>query len=111
MAEAETALAPPTSPGSSCPRAARPGAPPAAVVGGLAVVGVTTGVAVASQGACRATPSTPVKRAIESAHTGLSVGEGGKGSTMLANARTASTRPTRSRARTTSATTSGSPTP
>ena len=87
MAEAETALAP-----ADVSRLQLPARRPtrerrlAAVVGGLAVVGVTTGVAVASQGALPGDALYPVKRAIESAHTGLSVGEGGKGSTMLANA-------------------------
>lgn len=58
----------------------------AAVVGGIAIVGVTTGVAVASQGALPGDSLYPIKRAIESAHTGLSVGEGSKGTTMLSNA-------------------------
>lgn len=58
----------------------------AAVVGGFAVVGVTTGVAVASQGALPGDSLYPIKRAIESAHAGLSVGEGSKGTTMLGNA-------------------------
>src|SRR3954454_6449691 len=58
----------------------------AALVGSIAVVGATTGVAGASQGALPGDSLYPIKRALESAHTGLSVGEGSKGTTMLANA-------------------------
>lgn len=58
----------------------------AAVVGGIAIVGATTSIAVASQSALPGDSLYPVKRAIESAHTGLSVGEGSKGTTMLASA-------------------------
>ena len=87
MAEAATALAP-----ADTSKLKLPDRRPtrerrfAAVVGGIAVVGVTTGVAVASQGALPGDSLYPVKRAIESAHTGLSVGEGSKGTTMLGNA-------------------------
>jgi len=87
MAEAETALAP-----ADVSRLRLPERRPtrerrlAAVVGGFAIVGVTTGVAVASQGALPGDALYPVKRAIESAHAGLSVGEGSKGATMLASA-------------------------
>ena len=58
----------------------------AAVVGGIALVGATTSLAVASQSALPGDSLYPVKRAIEQAHTGLSVGEGSKGTTILANA-------------------------
>ena len=87
MAEAETALVP-----ADTSRLRLPERRPtrerrfAAVVGGIAVVGVTTGVAVASQGALPGDSLYPIKRAIERAHTGLSVGEGSKGATMLGNA-------------------------
>ena len=87
MAEAATALVP-----ADTSRLRLPDRRPArerrfaAVVGGIAVVGVTTGVAVASQGALPGDSLYPIKRAIESAHTGLSVGEGSKGTTMLGNA-------------------------
>ncbi|MGY2700623.1 DUF5667 domain-containing protein [Nocardioides sp. HB32] len=87
MAEAATALVP-----ADTSRLRLPDRRPtrerrlAAVIGGIAVVGVTTGVAVASQGALPGDSLYPIKRVIESAHTGLSVGEGGKGATMLGNA-------------------------
>ena len=58
----------------------------AAAVGGLAVVGATMSVAVASQSALPGDALYPVKRAIESAQTGFSVDEREKGSHMLANA-------------------------
>ena len=58
----------------------------AAVVGGIAAVGVTAGIAVASQGALPGEALYPVKRVIERAHAGLSVGEAGKGATILASA-------------------------
>jgi hypothetical protein len=58
----------------------------AAVVGGLAIVGASTGMAVASQSALPGDSLYPIKRAIESAHADLSVGEGSKGSTILASA-------------------------
>ena len=87
MAEAATALAPADTSRLTLPQR-RPTRERrlAAVVGGIAVVGVTTGVAVASQGALPGDSLYPIKRAIESAHTGLSVGEGSKGATMLGNA-------------------------
>ncbi len=58
----------------------------AAVVGGIAIVGATTSIAVASQSALPGDSFYPVKRAIERVHTGLSIGEGSKGTTILANA-------------------------
>jgi hypothetical protein len=58
----------------------------AAVVGGIAIVGATTSVAVASQSALPGDTLYPIKRVIEGAHTGLSVGEANKGTTALANA-------------------------
>lgn len=58
----------------------------AAVVGGLAIVGATTSVAVASQSALPGESLYPIKRVIESAHVGLSLGEADKGSIQLANA-------------------------
>ncbi|GAA1135293.1 DUF5667 domain-containing protein [Nocardioides aquiterrae] len=87
MAEAATALVPADTSRLTLPQR-RPTRERrlAAVVGGIAVVGVTTGVAVASQGALPGDSLYPVKRAIESAHTGLSVGEGSKGTAMLGNA-------------------------
>lgn len=58
----------------------------AAVIGGIAIVGATTSLAVASQSALPGDSLYPVKRAIEQAHTGLTVGEANKGATVLANA-------------------------
>src|SRR4051794_2520470 len=58
----------------------------AAVVGGIAIVGATTSLAVASQSALPGDSLYPIKRAIESVHTGISVGEANRGSTVLANA-------------------------
>jgi len=87
MAEAATALVP-----ADVSRLRLPDRRPtrerrlAAVVGGIAIAGVTTGVAVASQGALPGDSLYPIKRVIESAHTGLSVGDSSKGTTMLANA-------------------------
>lgn len=58
----------------------------AAAVGGFAVVGATTSMAVASQSALPGDVLYPVKRAIENAHTGLSADDQQKGQTLLANA-------------------------
>jgi hypothetical protein len=87
MAEAETALVPDDAarlrlPARRTSRERRI----AAVVGGLAIAGATTSVAVASQSALPGESLYPIKRVIESAHTGLSLGEQRKGSTELANA-------------------------
>lgn len=87
MAEAATALVP-----DDVSRLTLPQRRPtrerrvAAVVGSIAIVGASTSLAVASQSALPGDSLYPIKRAIEQAHTGLSVGEGSKGSTMLANA-------------------------
>jgi hypothetical protein len=87
MAEADTALVPAdvsrlTLPVRRTGRERRL----AAVVGGIAIVGATTSIAVASQSALPGDSLYPIKRVIERAHTGLSVGEGNKGTTMLASA-------------------------
>lgn len=58
----------------------------AAVAGGIAIVGATTSIAVASQSALPGDSLYPVKRVLERAHTGISVGEGAKGQIMLTNA-------------------------
>jgi hypothetical protein len=87
MAEAATALVP-----ADLSRLTLPQRRPtrerrlAALVGSVVVVGATTSLAVASQSALPGESLYPIKRAIESAHTGLSVGEDGKGATVLANA-------------------------
>lgn len=87
MAEAETALVPDDLSRLRLP-ARRTGRERrlAAVIGGIAVVGATTSVAVAAQSALPGDSLYPVKRAIEQAHTGISVGEGSKGATVLASA-------------------------
>ena len=58
----------------------------AAAVGGLAVLGATTSMAVAAQSALPGQPLYPVKRAIENAHVGLQTAEDAKGTTILENA-------------------------
>lgn len=58
----------------------------AAAVGGLAIVGATTSMAMAAQTALPGEVLYPLKRAIENVEAGLSVDEGAKGSTMLVNA-------------------------
>jgi hypothetical protein len=87
MAEAATALVPDDVSKLTLP-ARRPTRERrlAAVVGGIAIVGATTSLAVASQSALPGDSLYPVKLAIEQAHTGLSVGEASKGATILANA-------------------------
>ncbi|GAB6985207.1 DUF5667 domain-containing protein [Nocardioides pyridinolyticus] len=87
MAEAETALLPADTSRLRLPeRRPRRERRLAAVVGGLAVVGATTSVAVAAQSALPGETLYPIKRVIEGAHTGLAVGEANKGTTVLANA-------------------------
>lgn len=87
MAEADTALVP-----SDVSKLQLPDRRPtrerrlAAVVGGIAIVGATTSIAVASQGALPGDSLYPVKRVIERVHTGISVGEGSRGTTVLASA-------------------------
>lgn len=58
----------------------------AAVVGGLAVVGATTSLAVAAQTALPGEMLYPLKRAMESAEIGVRVSDEAKGTSMLANA-------------------------
>jgi hypothetical protein len=58
----------------------------AAAVGGLAIVGASTGMAVAAQNALPGDPLYPLKRAIENAQTGVQVNEDDKGKTLLDNA-------------------------
>ena len=87
MAEAQTALVPEDTSRLTLP-ARRPARERriAAAVGGLALVGATTSMAMAAQSALPGDALYPVKRAIENVHTGLSVGEAQKGSTLLDNA-------------------------
>lgn len=58
----------------------------AVAIGGFAIVSATTSMAVASQSALPGDVLYPLKRAIENAHTGFSVDDSSKGSTLLANA-------------------------
>lgn len=58
----------------------------AAAIGGFAIVGATTSMAMAAQSALPGDVLYPLKRAIENLQTGVSVDEGQKGATMLANA-------------------------
>lgn len=58
----------------------------AAAVGGFAIVGATTSMAMAAQSALPGDALYPLKRAIENVEAGISVNEGQKGATMLANA-------------------------
>jgi hypothetical protein len=58
----------------------------AAAIGGIAIVGATTGMAVAAQSALPGDPLYPLKRAIENAQTGVQVNEDAKGKALLENA-------------------------
>ncbi len=60
----------------------------AVALGGLALLGATTTMAVVAQSALPGDVLYPLKRAVESAHVGISVGDEGKGTTLLANAST-----------------------
>ncbi len=55
-------------------------------LGAAAILGATTSMAVASQGAIPGDALYPVKRAIENTQTGFSVGDDSKGETILGNA-------------------------
>lgn len=87
MVEAETALVPDDVSRLRLPqRHTRRERRIAALVGGIALVGATTSVAVAAQSALPGESLYPVKRAIESAQTTVSLDQGAKGSAMLGNA-------------------------
>ena len=58
----------------------------AIALGGFAIVGATTSMAVAAQSALPGDVLYPLKRAMENAETGFSVSDGAKGSTILENA-------------------------
>jgi hypothetical protein len=58
----------------------------AVALGGFAIVGATTSMAVAAQSALPGDVLYPLKRAIENAEAGFSVSDEAKGSTILANA-------------------------
>jgi hypothetical protein len=60
----------------------------AIALGGFALVGATATMAVVAQGSLPGDTLYPLKRGIESAHAGLSVGDSGKGSTVLESAST-----------------------
>ncbi len=57
-------------------------------LGGLALVGATATLSVVAQSALPGDALYPLKRGLESAHAGISVGEDGKGATLLASAST-----------------------
>jgi len=59
----------------------------AIAVSGFAIVGASTSMAVAAQSALPGDALYPIKRAIENAHAGVSLGDQQKGSTLLGNAR------------------------
>ena len=59
----------------------------AIAVGGVALVGATTSMAVAAQSALPGDVLYPLKRAMENAQTGVRVDDAAKGSSLLANAR------------------------
>jgi Domain of unknown function (DUF5667) len=58
----------------------------AVALGGIAIVGATTSMAVAAQGALPGDVLYPLKRAMENAEAGFSVSDEAKGSTILENA-------------------------
>lgn len=58
----------------------------AIALGGFAIVGATTSMAVAAQGALPGDVLYPIKRAMENAEAGFSVSDDAKGSTILENA-------------------------
>ena len=58
----------------------------AVALGGFAIVGATTSMAVAAQSALPGDVLYPLKRAMENAETGFSVSDEAKGNTILANA-------------------------
>jgi hypothetical protein len=60
----------------------------AVALGSFALVGATATMAVVAQSALPGDTLYPLKRGIENAHAGISVGDDGKGSTVLANAST-----------------------
>ena len=55
-------------------------------LGAVAIIGATTSMAVASQGAIPGDSLYPVKRALENTQAGISVGDDAKGETILGNA-------------------------
>ncbi len=59
----------------------------AIAVGGVALVGATTSMAVAAQSALPGDVLYPLKRALENAQTGVRVDDAAKGASLLANAR------------------------
>ncbi len=58
----------------------------AALVGGFAIVGASTSLAVAASTALPGEMLYPLKRAMENAETGVHMSDGGKGASLLANA-------------------------
>lgn len=89
-AETELVPAPSTSPAAErltvTPRRSPRERRLAVAVGGVALVGATTSMAVASQSALPGDVLYPLKRAIENAQTGVQVDEKDRGASLLANA-------------------------
>ena len=74
-------------PGSRSSRGAPAASGASAIaLGAVAIVGATTSMAVASQGAIPGDALYPLKRAIENTQAGFSVGDDAKGETILGNA-------------------------
>ncbi|MEJ7833751.1 MAG: DUF5667 domain-containing protein [Nocardioides sp.] len=86
MAEAATALTPAPVEPRVAQRRTRRERRVALAMGGFAIVGATTSMAVAAQTALPGDTLYPLKRAIENAQTGFQVDDDAKGTVMLANA-------------------------
>ncbi|MCD4532594.1 DUF5667 domain-containing protein [Nocardioides sp. cx-169] len=91
MAAAETALAPATDAELRARLTVAPRRTPrerrlAVAIGGFAIVGATTSMAVAAQTALPGDTLYPLKRAIENARAGVQSDEGDRGSRLLENA-------------------------
>lgn len=91
MLAAETALTPATDAELRARLTVAPRRTPrerrfAAAMGGLAIVGATTSMAVAAQTAVPGDTLYPLKRALENAQAGVQVDEGDRGSTLLESA-------------------------
>lgn len=91
MAAADAALAPATDAELKARLTVAPRRTPrerriAVAIGGFAIVGATTSMAVAAQTALPGDTLYPLKRALENAHAGVQVDEGDKGETLLSNA-------------------------
>ncbi len=91
MVAAEVALQPAADAGVTARLTVAPHRSPrerrlAVAIGGFAIVGATTSMALAAQSALPGETLYPLKRALENAHAGVQVDETDKGATLLANA-------------------------